>query len=742
MPKRSTSKGRSRSRSQSKSKGVRRKTLVRSRSVSRKRKVVRGGANNSDSNGLESNRWDKYRVISDPEGFDIYDMIEKEKQNEFIKTEKILVCGDILDSTVAGNIKELLNLKSNNLKNIHTVLTNPNVRLILGNRDINKIKCRSLASLKLQTPLAKKYNEGEISFTDYNSLKAELSGNKNPWICSMNNWYTFWNPSPARAWNKEEDYSNNPFLRRFEDIFGVDGSLGTMSAGNLLHTIPNELGIQSDSNDEKAFIVLSVFLSMTLPRFKYIKLERNKSFSKATNTSYFKGWISQMFAISKVCDYQIRDDKVLFFSHGGIPYELIKNPGILDDFKEKLGTNLYYILTDFKELREKYSRIKCEGNTLPFAKIESETPYSNIPKKGGAGNVIDENNIKTNISIINEKFQNCMTAVANVTDIKPKPSTEALFLLALTSNFSINSKLFCSYKKTKGNAILAIKDAIDISPVAPGLNNMKTRSFAVNGKTTYQIFGHVPSGYGTVISKIEGSFTSYLINLDNSNSFMGSPGHRNTTQKSYNFVKVNNGDIKIESELVIKVGEWKQLLINGIANLNQNSLAFSKTTNTYSDSFYYAGQKPDKKVTISQDIKDLDEDILSAASAKNLSYHGQTTDGYHVFTLAGGPGQQFKKNLYLIEGKPKIKEGNWNYPMQTYRELYFSLDNKINSKNTERKKYNLCKEKNGNPCGTFKNFEELDQNTKDKLLKIYNLRDNKSINGNHKRRFLEYVEKK
>lgn len=77
--------------------------------------------------------------------------------------------------------------------------------------------------------------------------------------------------------------------------------------------------------------------------------------------------------------------------------------------------------------------------------------------------------------------------------------------------------------------------------------------------------------------------------------------------------------------------------------------------------------------------------------------------------------------------------------MQTYRELYFSLDNKINSKNTKRKKYNLCKEKNGKPCGDFKEFKELDNNTRRKLLRI-NI-DNKSVNGNYKSTLKEYLGK-
>lgn len=189
---------------------------------------------------------------------------------------------------------------------------------------------------------------------------------------------------------------------------------------------------------------------------------------------------------------------------------------------------------------------------------------------------------------------------------------------------------------------ITVKDAISISPVAPGLNNMKSLSFSVNGKTVYQFFGHVPSGYGTVIEYVDGPSPGFLINLDNSNSFMGSPAHRNLSDKSYNYVSINNGKVFVRTKLVVKAS-WTPISSLETIAINKNNKG------GFVDKFFYSGEEPTKTIEIDEEVDLSDKDHSLSASKKGLSYHGKDSKGRLVLTYATGPQFGFKKNLYLVE---------------------------------------------------------------------------------------------
>jgi hypothetical protein len=55
-------------------------------------------------------------------------------------TDSLVICGDIMDSTIKTQInREIIKLKSNNIKTIYDIVTNPNIFLTFGNRDLKKI---------------------------------------------------------------------------------------------------------------------------------------------------------------------------------------------------------------------------------------------------------------------------------------------------------------------------------------------------------------------------------------------------------------------------------------------------------------------------------------------------------------------------------------------------------------------------------------------------------------------------
>ena len=145
-------------------------------------------------------------IVSDPEGSDILSMSQYKTRT----TDKLYVCGDLFDSTFGtlvgppfpnNIIPDHIPRKSCNLKNIHSVLTDPNISLIFGNRDVNKLKCKYLCELKntITPSLISSFNNGCIDLNEktYVDIKKILNTDlSSPWkIESMNSWYPFWNPN-------------------------------------------------------------------------------------------------------------------------------------------------------------------------------------------------------------------------------------------------------------------------------------------------------------------------------------------------------------------------------------------------------------------------------------------------------------------------------------------------------------------------------------------------------------------
>lgn len=190
-----------------------------------------------------------------------------------------LILGDLFDSTGKESPDRNINIdtkkeKSNNIRNILNIICNHNHRLILGNRDINKLKCGYLTMLQHNEIIqeVKTFNEGNLNNNNIKDIFNKLKGNIQ-WICDMKNWHAYWGYSKflpkkpkddasqedktkyntqveqakkqIKQWiteNSSENSSNNTFKNRFDKIFGTDTTIGTMSADALLSYIPDELG--------------------------------------------------------------------------------------------------------------------------------------------------------------------------------------------------------------------------------------------------------------------------------------------------------------------------------------------------------------------------------------------------------------------------------------------------------------------------------------------------------------------
>ena len=137
--------------------------------------------------------------ISDLEGF--YPEYVLPMYNEIKRKhdEELIICGDILDSTIKAKIDyNILKLKSNNVKTIYDIVTNPNIFLTFGNRDLNKIKVGPLTELYCEEEdesskmLIDNFNKGELETLDKMTYFSILAIVKKGWCQNMSNWYPFW----------------------------------------------------------------------------------------------------------------------------------------------------------------------------------------------------------------------------------------------------------------------------------------------------------------------------------------------------------------------------------------------------------------------------------------------------------------------------------------------------------------------------------------------------------------------
>ena len=551
-------------------------------------------------------------AISDPEGFNLYSLLHPSAD----KKARIVVCGDLLDSTMTTSNPILTELKSFNLFNIHEVIKeNSNIKLTLGNRDINKIKCRYLCKLNSEVFTSVKetmdeFNDGNIELSEekFEQLTKACGATSMPWTHKMNNWYTFWNlggtetdPKPIRDFKEFDDnYCNQtyndtegeihtgPFHKRFIDIFGADGAKGTMSADKLLETIPYELfGAESKSytNNYKAFIVLAIFKSMMVYNDKPQPIESNLFDSRtgkfntktSINTSLFKGWLCKMYEKSVMCLASIVDKNVFLFSHAGMPIE--------NDF-----------LTELKN----FSRTHLsDDNAEVLNDLDKKKNHRKVNKplrfllSGGAGaGAPDQDFIVENLNSIvkdyNTYFKDILINPILVDDNMGSnnqgiPTDPMIQLLAYTSGYSNETK---KYSSASGPVNL--------------LDYWKTsKHYKILGKKVHQIHGHNPQGFGCditpLIDESDKQFYGSIVNLDNSNTFMSNNrrkyGSEKINEQSYNYLEIHaDGEYTIDTSLLIDFNGFEP----SNDNIKQNNFNDSTKNTIVGFDIYKTENKPVK----------------------------------------------------------------------------------------------------------------------------------------------------
>jgi hypothetical protein len=489
------------------------------------------------------------RVISDIEGGRLEHFVKKSDNLPY--SGKVIVCGDLIDSTVSAGSVALLKRLLFNIRNLIKCVTDKNILYVLGNRDLNKIKVYHLTTLKdtpqttlkdtPQTPshpddirlgrYINNFNRGSISndqlLKAYAELVEEFKNNRINYNCTMNNWYTFWSgglgTSTGRKWSNEVDYTTTPFLKRFNDIFGPDNSVGTMDAQILLHTIPTELG-QNGNDDYKAFFVLYVFRIMLMqpllqqPSYSIENIKTNifnlcgllrafytKGHGILYALTFNKSNKSNTFNKSNKSNQK---NELLVFSHGGLTSNFSYN-----QFK-----NLYYSL----------------NNKLKFFDALTDASHVQYVQKGGTN--ISQIALINNINLFNTLFKKQIEEVlksiryehgprSDPYDLKPYKSM--LFLLMISSPFNCRTFQSKLLNRNSINCRSMLFGMGEIGPIVSGIRDLIKYPLRLSDVDLIQIFGHYSVGIGASIADVSvksrfpfaRSHKSLLVNLDVTNTF-------------------------------------------------------------------------------------------------------------------------------------------------------------------------------------------------------------------------------
>ncbi len=587
-------------------------------------------------------------IISDYEG-------EQIKLNQYSSSRGLIICGDILDSTAGGGstIEKSTGIINNikktfNIRNIISIINNKNIHLIFGNRDVNKFKCKYLTKMKKNQKgdIYDNFNKGNINLSE--GVYTDLKKSKIDWVVDTKHWYPFWNPKlkdHLGYWQQEEkditasndkvEYGGNIFLKRFYRIFGVDGPQGSLSANNLLYTIPLELGIKLEETrldkleylDYLAFIVLAVFRVMTTfnkspPSSDITSIGTKQNLNKTNLLSLLNRFYSGLPNTSFVSYFNDDANKRLYiFSHGGVTSTLINNFDI-----------------NIKELRE-ILETNEKSLTLTGGTPEIET--------GGTSEIeLDKKSIMTNLDAINKEYLEIMKKTLNKI-AGYIPNIDMLLALSTSAN----------YKPPGGSEIFILN-----SPISPGIDILEKNIFFCTDSEIVQIFGHVPKGFATTINKFKSKGTNtnytYLINLDYSQSF-----------------KYSNLGGKTNSFIIFEKNKTDGPILRSKIDISKISLADNEN---FANNKYYTDIPLDSKSTTIETVsnqhilesrfKDY-ENYKPKDTSRTSRYHGLYKDQkskseYYVFTILDGP---FGKELYLKKtGVPepqakKSSEGSTGY---------------------------------------------------------------------------------
>jgi hypothetical protein len=568
-------------------------------------------------------------VSSDPEGRNIFSIFPDNKLPNYV--DEFIICGDILDSTLDSNSNH-----SYNIRNLIEVYYNKKITLILGNRDINKIKCMRLNKLRLLklddlecNKLVKSFNAGTINFDQYETMTNYLLTEYVTWDENIENWPLFWNKDgvgePSNITKLEVRGNINNFYQRFIDIFSA--SMGAMS---IINTIMLELELTVTDNNHKAFIIFCIFNSL----LNNNNLSDNINYktylnSDKENAKGIQGLLVHVFLDerTKFCHYYNTDDTQYFFSHGGLTNVLLEDPNKLikyyNDLSKLINNNDKVVFNDSTNNNNRLIEIYNIKNHSYKEKIE----YINDILKSSIKKIMLNFNVYLNI----------------------------MFLLTMSANLACTNN---NYFKCPPE-LRMYPDSEELSPILSGLINMKNKTIRSPLMRTIQVIGHKPHGFAPTIYLVEEN--NYIINLDTTNSFVANYNKSDDNSKSY--LIINNTETYIKGQIKFSKSfindEKKYIHFNTSIHPKFEGYNDTRLFSTLSanDNIYNSYIELDKL-----NINNLPHDVLIILNnLKFINFHGIFKNNY-IFTVNMTPEKgvwgnppNFSKHFYIIE-KQKLHD--------------------------------------------------------------------------------------
>ena len=532
------------------------------------------------------------RVVSDPEGYHVAQLANVTKTVDgYVPPEnKMLVLGDLFDYTLGAGpnannfatdkLKELRNAKSHSFKSAKYCNDNKNnIKVLFGNRDLNKLKLMPLALVTDSQKNYVKWWEAESYENAAQQLVESIANNTYKWdIPTMTNWKPFWKPNydTCKHWNdpnprlsSADQNQNMSCLERFYLIFGVDCAQGTMSGQNTLFGVAKECGLydkifgsyQVDLNNLNP-INNNYILNTTNPKLKdAAELAAALVFTVFADAFYGEGAqsvdkpftdvLNKFFKSENTyyCAYAELDADLLVFSHGGMRDEFFKCDMDSDFVSQVYEDKILGEMVQKQSQTQEGGYVGTNATVLSAKEITVRINNYNSQMKSEL------------IILINEYKKLITNASNNNNNNKDKPTAELLLNLVISAPYA------APYAAPEGSGSCFHKHA---SPIMPGLDHplnpgdaYRAKPICAQGKTLYQFIGHFPLGFAPTIDKYttgQDGHVSYAINLDVSNSLFGQFDKlaRESIEQNYSYVEVvfySSIRLELLSNISVKMAE-------------------------------------------------------------------------------------------------------------------------------------------------------------------------------------------
>lgn len=507
-------------------------------------------------------------IVSDLEGTcptahykKVFDHIKSGKKTVFI--------GDSIDYTGIWQYGPENACGITALKHLVTGMEKGNVKCLVGNRELNKIKL--IALNQLENPNIKWWTQGSsISEIAINLLK-KMYGDKfenitynggklfnyapaSIWkVTKLVPFYPFWAPNRVaikEGWfDKKTKPESNTLFDRYNSIFGSDPKDGTMTAESTHKYMYAELGINiADITNELAKKDISSRLKNSIikpeeliesyrllnrnitnkskpefaqPMYEYYEKYKTEEFKKEIQaaivfTVYARlldddlnselQYSNQLGNLDGYLYKYLVNSQCASYGDVGNTLYLISHGGISDKFLSSTETTFETV-----EKFDKWNRVLSDP----------EVPK---PQSGGADTYVTDI-IKTKINTFNKQYKERIYAFfADKTDhIKsepePKPTIKMLSLLSICTPIHNHP----AFKENNYYTTSDISPVQAFMPMAAKLIELQNNSGShklPEGKKIVNIFGHMSAGGGYRFGKLQGNDNMFFINTDISNGFM------------------------------------------------------------------------------------------------------------------------------------------------------------------------------------------------------------------------------